>query len=321
MTKKFISIFERLDEVLKPHRALQEQIDRILEPQRRLQEQIDKFLEPQLRFQKQIEKYFEPHRKLQDQMQRYLEPHQRLQEQLDKHLQPQRQLQVQIDKYLEPYRQRQEQLHKHLEPYRLFEDQVSKHLKSLNRYLSDPMMDNISINKDGALFIAGEVVDVEQVENTVAEISGDYSSPEEFFNAFFKLLEKLGNAARIAVIYLVFPYLLSIVANLTTPIYEEWWKEYSGSDHRVAKKEIIREANEAYRPEELNGYRFVYATILHVRSSGSINSEIIDELYLGKTVKIIEKVKRWSHIEYQDSDSGELKQGWVFSRYLEKFRD
>ncbi|WP_421346101.1 SH3 domain-containing protein [Aeromonas veronii] len=307
MTKKFISIFERLDEVLKPYRALHEQIDQILEPQRRLQEQIDKFLEPQLRFQKQMEKYFEPHRKLQDQMQRYLEPHRRLQEQLDKYLQPQRQLQVQIDKYLEPYR--------------LFEDQVSKHLKSLNRYLSDPMMDNISINKDGAILIAGEVVDVEQVENTVAEIAGDYSSPEEFFNTFFKLLEKLGNAARIAVIYLVFPYFLSIVANLTTPIYEEWWKEYSGGDRRVAKNEIIREANEAYRPEELNGYRFVYVTILHVRSAGSINSDIIDELYLGKTVKIIEKVKRWSHIEYQDSDSGELKQGWVFSRYLETFRD
>ncbi|QVM88603.1 SH3 domain-containing protein [Pseudomonas lalucatii] len=180
-------------------------------------------------------------------------------------------------------------------------------------------MDSISINKGGALSIAGEVVDVEQIENTVAEISGDYSSPEEFFNAFFKLLEKLGNATRIAVIYLVFPYFLSIVANLTTPLYEEWWKEYAGGDHRAAKK-IVREANEVYRPEELNGYRFVYATILHVRSSGSISSEIIDKLYLGKTVKIIERVKRWSHVEYQDSDSGEPKQGWVFSRYLEKFR-
>jgi hypothetical protein len=320
--------------MLKPHRALQEQIDRIFEPQRHFQEQINKFLEPQLRLQKQMEKYLEPQKKLQDQMQRYLEPHrllfdqankylephQRLQEQLDKYLQPQRQLQVQMDKYLEPYRRRQEQIYKHLEPHRLFEDQINKHLKSLNRYLSDPMMDSVSINKDGSLSIAGEVVDVERIESTVEEISGDYSSPEEFLDDFFRLLEKLSNAARIAIIYLVFPYFLAIVANLTTPIYEEWWREYAGSDHRVAKKEIIREANEVYRPTELDGYRFVYASILHVRNSGSINAEIIDEIYLGKTVRVIEKAKRWSHVEYRDSESGDLRQGWVFSRYLEKFR-
>ena len=115
------------------------------------------------------------------------------------------------------------------------------------------------------------------------------------------------------------PYFLAIIANLTTPIYEEWWKEYADYDQREAKKEIIREAHDLYSTEELFEYRFVYASILNVRESSSTKSKIIGDLHLGKAVKLIKKVKSWSFIEYQDSMTSEVKKGWVFSRYLRKF--
>ena len=224
-----------------------------------------------------------------------------------------------MKKYLEPHRRLQETLEKHLKPQRLLQEQISKYLLPLNRYLSDPMMSSVSINSDGTAFVGGEVVNVENVSESVEVISADYDSHVDFISHFFEWLERLSDSVRVIVIYLILPYLLAIVANLTTPIYEEWWKEYSGLDPRVAKKEIVREADETYRPEDLRGYRFVYATSLHVRESGSKKADIIDDLPLGKTVKVIDKSKHWSFIEYQDSDTGELKQGWVFSRYLKRF--
>lgn len=333
MDKTITSVLERMDQVLKPHRAWQEQIDKLLEPQRQfqvrmdkllepqrlLQEQMNKYLEPQRKLQEQMQKYLEPQRQLQKHMRKYLEPQKRLQEQMERFLEPQRQLQAQMEKYLEPQRTLQEQIQKYLEPQRLLQDQISKYIRPLNDYLSDPLMESVLINSGGSISVSDEVLDVEKVTKSIESFPGDYSSTAEFLHSFFQWLEKLGDATRVAVIYLVLPYLLAIIANLTTPIYEEWWKEYADIDHRTAKKEIIREANEFYSPEDLKGYKFVYATTLHVRKLGNMSSEIIDELYLGKTVSVRKKSKRWSFIEYHDEDTGDLKQGWVFSRYLHKF--
>jgi uncharacterized protein YgiM (DUF1202 family) len=61
------------------------------------------------------------------------------------------------------------------------------------------------------------------------------------------------------------------------------------------------------------------ASTLIVREIGTTKSDIIGVLHLGKAVKIINKAKSWSFVEYQDSLTGEVKTGWVFSRYLRKF--
>jgi len=252
-------------------------------------------------------------------MDEILNPHRRWQEQIERILEPQRRLQVQMEKYLEPQRRIQEQMSKYLEPQRLIQDQINRYLNPLNEYLSSPLMDSIVVGNDGAITVSEEKVDIREINEGVERLSKDYSSTQEFLEQLFSLLEKLSNGARIVVIYLVLPYFLAIIANLTTPIYEEWWKEYADYDQREVKKEIIREAYGLYSTEELFEYRFVYASILNVRESSSTKSKIIGELHLGKAVKLIKKSKSWSFIEYQDSMTSEVKKGWVFSRYLRKF--
>lgn len=263
-----------------------------------------------------MDEILNPHRRWQEQI---LEPQRRFQEQMEKYLEPQRRLQVQMEKYLEPQRRIQEQMSKYLEPQRLIQDQINRYLNPLNEYLSSPLMDSIVVGNDGAITVSEEKVDIREINEGVERLSKDYSSTQEFLEQLFSLLEKLSNGARIVVIYLVLPYFLAIIANLTTPIYEEWWKEYADYDQREAKKEIIREAYDLYSTEELFEYRFVYASILNVRESSSTKSKIIGELHLGKAVKLIKKSKSWSFIEYQDSMTSEVKKGWVFSRYLRKF--
>ncbi|TAA47914.1 SH3 domain-containing protein [Corallincola spongiicola] len=333
MDKELTSVFECVDRILNPHRRWQEQIDRILEPQRRLQKQMEKYLEPQrrlqeqmkkvlepqLRLQEQMEKVLEPQRRLQEQMNKYLEPQRRIQEQMERYLEPQRRLQEQMEKYLEPYRGVQEQLKKIREPQRLLHEQINKYLNPLGDYLSSPLMERIAVGSDGVVSVSDEIVEIQEIKDSVEKITKGYSSTEEFLEQLFKILEKLSDGARTLVIYLILPYFLAIIANLTTPIYEEWWKEYADYDQREAKKEIIREARDLYSTEELFEYRFVYASTLNVRELGTTKSNIVGVLHLGKAVKVINKAKNWSFVEYQDSLTGEVKAGWVFSRYLHKF--
>src|SRR5690554_950662 len=335
MEKDIKKYLEKIDQILEPQRRWQEQIDRLLEPQRLMQEQMERYLEPQQRLQEQIRRYLEPQRRMQEQIERYMEPQRRLQEQIDRYLLPQRRLQEQMDRYLEPQRRMQElmerylepqlrlqeQMERYLEPQRLLHKQIEKYLNPLSEYLSSPLMAQIAVNDSGMITILNEIVDLETIDECVSGIDIEYSSTDEFLEHLFKLLEKLNGAARTVLIYLILPYMLAIIANLTTPIYEEWWKEYAELDQRSAKKEIIRAANGMFSPQELSEFRFVYATMLNVRESGNANSEIIGELYLGKTVRLISKSKSWSFIEYEDSDTGTINQGWVFSRYLRKLSE
>lgn len=309
----------QMDQVLRQQRLLHEQLDKLLRPQWKFQDQMNKLLEPQHRFQEQLDKYLEPHLKLQGQLKKYLEPQIYLHQQMSKYLDPNHWLQDQFVKYIEPQHQLQAQMEKYLEPHRRLQEQFSKYLQPLNNYLSDPRLDSVFINSDGSFSVSGETVNVESVKKSIQDISAEYENTIDFLDHLFKWLEKLSAPARFVIINLVLPYFLSIVANLTTPIYDEWWREFTDIDKRVAKKEIVREASEIYSPEDLESYRFVYTAILYVRNSGNTKAEIVDELYLGKTVRIIKKSKRWSLIEYKDADSTDNKQGWVFSRYLQRF--
>ncbi|MBE4620730.1 SH3 domain-containing protein [Vibrio navarrensis] len=333
MEKDKKTALERIDQILEPQRKWQEKIDRLLAPQRRLQEQMEKYLAPQRALHEQMEKYLAPQRALQEQMEKYLAPQRALQEQMEKYLAPQRALQEQMEKYLAPQRalqehmekylapQRalQEQMEKYLAPQRALHKQIDKYLNPLSDYLSSSLMSQIAVSDHGMITVSNDVVDLEIISESITSLEGDFSSTDDFLEHLFGLLGSLSERARTVFIYLIFPYILAIVANITTPIYEEWWKEYTQLDQRSAKKEIIREANDIYSLQELKDFRFVYATILNVRELGSINSEIIGELHFGKTVRLISKSKSWSFVEYQDSDTGLINQGWVFSRYLRKF--
>ncbi|HHG3187188.1 SH3 domain-containing protein [Vibrio parahaemolyticus] len=121
------------------------------------------------------------------------------------------------------------------------------------------------------------------------------------------------------IIGLIFSYWIGVFCNLSMPLYEDWSQLFSDTNSRVAPKLIVNEARKEYDLTDLKNYRFVVATILHVRNEPTINSDILDELENGKTVKLIEKSKRWVLVEYLCDDTGEYKTGWVFARYLHRF--
>ncbi|MDP2363488.1 MAG: SH3 domain-containing protein [Ignavibacteria bacterium] len=175
---------------------------------------------------------------------------------------------------------------------------------------------NIHINGDGTFSVGNESVSQEEILEYINDFSINYESYIDSINGFIEQLKNLSNPViKVVLIYLFIPYFIAIFANLTTSYWEEQWNQFPNLSTREVKKEIISSANGNYNSQFLRDHPFVATKILYVRKYESTRAEMVDELYIGKTVKVIDKKRSWCLIEYQDSDANELKQGWVFSRY------
>jgi hypothetical protein len=276
--------------------------------------------DPQSRLQEEMKKFLEPQSLIAEEMKKLRDPQSRLQEEIKKFLEPQSLIAEQIKKLHDPQSRLQEEIKGLFQPQLVLNQEISKYLHSLTGYLSDPLIGSVFVDDSGSVVVGNETVSVDAITKQVEKLATSSNAGAEFIHALFEWLERINAATRVFVIYLVLPYILAIIANLTTPIYEDWWKSIPISEPRVARKQIVEAANELYQRHELHDYRFVSARILHVRESARQSSAVVDELYFGKTVKLIEKSKRWSFVEYYDQDTNIAKRGWVFSRYLAKFQ-
>jgi len=290
---------DSIEKVLEPHRIMQQQIDKLLEPQRRWQEYVDKLLEPQRAWQKQIDKILEPQRQLQEWIDRLLEPQKMWQEHLDKFLEPQRRLQEQINNLIAP-----------------------EHTwrKILEKYLSN--LESIKVDSSGAISIGTESFTASEVSKELNALSQELSIArtfKEFFDRLFAYLVLIGRPLAHILLAILVPYIVAIIANVTTPIYEDWWSEYFGKTKQEITESIREEALATYDIEQLRGHRFVVARSLRVRSGPSTNDEIIGKLNMGKVVRLLEKEKSWFLVEYYSEKEDRICKGWVFSRYLAKF--
>ncbi len=333
MTDDFKKMLRSMDDLLHPYRSIQEDVERLLKPQLEFQNQISHLLEPYDHARSYLEAIENPAVKLQQEMQRNLYATDTIRDQLQDILNPQLKAQKQLEELLRPQRWMQdhladlfqpqvdflESIRAQLDPVSLVRNQIADLINPLNQYLSEFQGLEINVDAAGNVFIDGDEISAAEISDVTDTFNAARESAQEFVESFVAWLSQLTPRLRQAVLFLVLPYIISVVATLTTPLYQEWWREHIAADHRVAKKEIVLEANDLYDREELANYRFVYATRLHVRSQGSMKAEIIDNLPLGKSVLVLRRQKAWTEIEYLNDSTGETSSGWVHSRYLHKF--
>jgi len=310
-------------------RKYQEQIDKSLEPQRRLQEQMNKWFEPQRQLQEQIDKWLEPQRQLQEQMIKWFEPQRLLQKQMDKLIEPQRRLQEQMIKCIEPQHRLHEQMSKWLEPKWPFQKNIEKWEQTLKveEFITDILSraekDNITVNQDGTISVEGESFSAREF----SKVYGDFldsikniPSPAQVLNFIGSYTLKLKKPIVTLLLIFIIPYLINITSNLTTSYFQNIIVVLADKSAREKIKAIKEEAQQDFSPDFLQAYRFVTASTLNVRGGPSTKSPIIDEIYFGQLAKLIKKGRKWSAIEYTDEDTGEIITGWVFNRYLGKFK-
>ena len=111
--------------------------------------------------------------------------------------------------------------------------------------------------------------------------------------------------------------LLPIIINIYTSIY---FTESTGTNHSLLIKQIKKEVQQQpIDPDLFKQFRFVSSPSLNVRSEETKKSRLVGQLYLGDVVKIVNKKKNWTLVEYSDTSGETIIRGWVFTRYLKKF--
>ncbi len=121
--------------------------------------------------------------------------------------------------------------------------------------------------------------------------------------------------------WFIFPLMVGIVLSLINPISAQYVNSKSAPNKKALAKELKNSVNSSTeRLELITPLRYVSADKLNVRINASRKSEKIGVLYFPSVVIIIEKRKNWSLIEWREPDTEVSIRGWVFSRYLAKFR-
>jgi len=247
---------------------------------------------------------------LQEQMDRWLEPQRRLQEQMDRWLEPQRRLQEQISKWIAP-------LHHLLDP-----KQPLKMATFVDSILTQIDLENIKVSESGTISVEGNIFSAKEVSDIYGELIVSIAhlpSPAQVLDAICLFFDKLKKPMVTLLLIIILPFIINVTSNLSTCYFEEIISDLTNKSKREKTKIIKQDAQRHFDADLLRQYRFVTANVLRVRKGPSQKSQVIDELYFGKVVSIIEKGRQWSAIEYMDEDKDQKVNGWVFNRYLAKF--
>ena len=73
-------------------------------------------------------------------------------------------------------------------------------------------------------------------------------------------------------------------------------------------------------PELLADQRFISGKVVSVRMNPRANSPELARLKFGNVVRVVKTERDFTLVVWADKDAGVEIQGWVFSRYLEKFK-
>lgn len=123
-------------------------------------------------------------------------------------------------------------------------------------------------------------------------------------------------------LWLFFKKVLDILINATVGAVMGYYVgAHLAKNPQAATKAINENARNAVgSPELLVEYRYVSATALVARQNPRAQSPQVGRLTFGKAVRLIKKDKGFALVAWSDEESEAEIQGWVFARYLEKFK-
>jgi hypothetical protein len=172
---------------------------------------------------------------------------------------------------------------------------------------------------DGHITVGAESIPTEVIRHAIQALPLDTHSPGELFTSLVAILAKLAPAAKAIFLYILLPYLVSAVAGLNAPLHEDLWQNLKGTSRPGAKAEVKSTVRARFPEIDLREHRFVTASTLNVRETGNSRAPVVAQLKFGKTVRLLDKGKHWSHVEFWVDEGENHQSGWVYSRYLEKF--
>ncbi|MGO4479931.1 SH3 domain-containing protein [Massilia sp. 2TAF26] len=172
----------------------------------------------------------------------------------------------------------------------------------------------------GAYVVGDSFVDQDSVEDDEAMLQAldAAETPERFAELWARASKWLKWAVMGLIAAVLWPIALNVSSNLITPYVEQVLKQSSALAPREQVKEI-KKLSMGELGTALRDCRFVTASTLRLRSTPNSRAKSVDTLQFGQVVTVISTKADWTEVSYEYGD-GELVSGWVFTRYLAKFR-
>lgn len=143
-------------------------------------------------------------------------------------------------------------------------------------------------------------------------------SPNHFAEIFSRCSPWLKWAFLNLVLLLMFDLAKGVAGNLITP-YVERYLQGTPAASQTQKIKEIKKLSMGELGVQLRDYRFSTAEVLIIRKSPNSRAPKAGELRFGQVVALTSVQRDWSEVIYEYGD-GQMISGWVFTRYLEKFR-
>jgi hypothetical protein len=185
----------------------------------------------------------------------------------------------------------------------------------------------ITVNADNTVTLDSTTLscsEIQQIANEIADRTFNRSS-EQIEYVITKLVAEiraLKNPALERILaLLIYPIIVALIFSIVNPITDFYIKESLTTEKREIEKKIKKHVLAATKDTAtLDSYRLVSRKFLDIRANPSATSRPHGRLHFGQVVVLIEKRKDWSLVAWSDDENEVAVQGWVFSRYLGKFR-
>ena len=199
-------------------------------------------------------------------------------------------------------------------------------LKSI-RDIAYEVQSDIEIDIQGTVTLATKRItaaEIQELSDKVfqkSSLEGTGSLEESINNLVNEIRNQKDPLTQKILVYFVYPLIIIVIASFINPVVDHHVKSYLNADKRALAKELKANVNATVDNKGvLNSLRYVSDDVLNVRTSAAVKSETIGYLRFSSTVLVIEKRKNWTLIEWHDPETDAQIIGWVFSRYLAKFR-
>jgi len=190
--------------------------------------------------------------------------------------------------------------------------------KSLDRLL--PMFRDIDFRE----FESSEAdeQEIRQAAESITRTATEQQSIQEAVERIVAAIQAQQKPTVQLMLWLIFRKILDwLVAGAIGAAMGHYAPAVLGESPQAAKKAIQENAKAAVGSAEmLAEYRYVSAKTLIVRQNPKANSPEVGRLAFGRAVKLLKKEKDFALVIWSDKESGAELQGWVFSRYLGRFK-
>src|SRR6202165_5999163 len=335
-----------------PMKEYREQMKVLSDPLKEYREQMKALSDPLKEYREQMKALSDPLKEYREQMKVLSDPLKEYREQMKALSDPLKEYREQMKALGDPLRDYLEHI-KELDHFRGFQEQINalnfdpleRYRKQLVGLTIDPIKDfpqsfaairefqsvfkefaPVTVSKEGVRPAGTKSVTTAELQLLVDDgvgraLAQSNNTVERAIHALTEEIRAIRDPLLQRIMtWLVFPLIVGLILSIANAVSDFYVKDFL-ADKRKLKKEIKQEISRSVgNAEYIKTYRLVSVMSLNVRAEGAVASRQIGTLQFGQIVELVEKRKNWSLVRWHDDETNVSLQGWVFSRYLEKFR-